>query len=149
MPVPIAWTPDDVKIILRTVNPTDCGAGGGDTFLFSTIPSIGGDMTGLSRSPETVFYAGYSKAVFVTSSTLSPVVCGPGGESNQGKIVFWDLENNRQLERIEVPNSDYSLGKVLIDESMIEYFRRPAVDNNGCADIDYSLQGDRLVSSLP
>lgn len=146
--LPIAWTGNDQKIILQSVNPTDCGSGGGDNYLFSAISSEGGEAVGFSKS-QAVFYERNSKAIFTTASQLSPLVCGPGGEQNQGKIVFWDINGNRLLESIEVPNSDYYLGELLLDRSMIEYFRRTAFEKNGCAEIDYSTQGERLVSSLP
>jgi len=147
--LPIGWSINDKKIILQSVNPTSCGAGGGTTkYLFASVNSEGGSIEGISNV-STKFYENFGKAIVVGESENSPRICGSINQRNNGKILFMNTETRENIKVIEENNSDYSLGEFSSDNTQIEYFRRPALEKNECAVIDWSSQGEKKLIVLP
>lgn len=147
--LPIGWSKNDKKIILQSVNPTSCGAGGGTTkYLFASVNSEGGSIEGISNG-STKFYDNFGKVIVVGESENSPRICGPINQRNNGKMLFLNTETKENIKTIEESNSDYSLGEFSTDKTQIEYFRRPAPEKNECAEIDWSSQGEKRLIVLP
>lgn len=147
--LPIGWSKNDAKIILQSVNPTSCGAGGGTTkYLYASVNSGGGLIEGVSNSQAT-FYDNFSKVVFTGESQMSPAVCGPINQRNNSKLVFFNTETRKNIKVIEEANTEYGLGEVSSDGKQFSYFVRSVTEKDGCAEIDYSTQGEKKVIDLP
>ena len=131
--LPIGWSKNDKKIILQSVNPTSCGAGGGTTkYLYASVNSDGGSIEGISNS-QTKFYDKYNRAIFVGESEKSPPICEPINQLNNGKLVFFNTETRQEIKSIEESNTDYTLGEVSVDGIQVEYFTKMVTEKNGCA----------------
>jgi len=147
--LPIGWSKNDAKVILESVNPTSCGAGGGTTkYLFASVNSNGGSIEGISNS-QAKFYDSLLKVIFTGESQKSPAICGPTSQRNNSKLVFFNTETRNNIKVIEEANTDYGLGEVSSDGKQFTYFVRPVTEKDGCAEIDYSTQGEKKVIDLP
>lgn len=147
--LPIGWSKNDKKIILQSVNPTNCGSGGGTiSFTFASINPTGGQTEGISRG-SAKFYDNFSKAIILGESQKSPQICGPSDQRNNGKILLMNTETGEDIKVVEENNSDYTLGEINPEQTQIEYIRRPSSTQDGCALIDLSSQGESKTITLP
>lgn len=134
--LPIAWTPSDSKIVIETVIPNQCGAGG-------AYPESGYYLLELD-SGELVFlgdYASllssdYSLAVHTENNELTPGYCGPGAENNNGgRIVLTELENGQSEVILEEVNAIYRLLEINSEENKLLYEEyNVEADEYGCAE---------------
>jgi len=138
VPFPLGWSAHDQKIILQWGNPTACGSGGVPKFETYTLNAKGGVLTGLSTTSG-FLVENNQEIIYVSDSTRSPRLCGPGGTDNFGRIVIKNVETGRFRVLAEQPNSYYELKAV--SDNILTYTRRPnLLDTGQCGSVDFTVQ---------
>lgn len=135
---PIAWSSNDVKIILEYALPHDgCGSGAAPYYYTAAINPNDGDLSVLATD-DPLFINNYESVIYVETSANSPVECGPPGDINSGAVILKNINANSEKILAEEKNSDYTI--VNIDsENILTYTVKKVKEADGCSQLDESI----------
>jgi len=150
VPFPMGWSTNDLKIILEANTPFDCGSGGAPHYPYFTLSPNGGSLETLATYPA-FFFDNFGTVVYSDNSKLSPVICGPSSDNNNGKIVMKSIETGQITTLIETPNTLYNL---LREDYQNRNFVYATMANkkdtaSGCGMTDYQKQSAEKQFTLP
>lgn len=135
--LPMAWSPNDEKIILSFTNPTTCGSGRGDIYRYYVMNSGGGEIVKLAGDLA-VFDYEYRNVAFVERGENSPKVCNGVNDNNFSRILYSEIEKENSYEKVLLAeeNAKYNVLN-LNKEGVLEYSIEKYLDQE-CAEIDDS-----------
>lgn len=138
--LPMAWTPNDQKIILEWVNPYNTGSGGAPYYKTFTVSSSGGDIKPLAMI-DAVFATNYNKIIQTKPTNNSENVCELDGQVNRGSIILKNIETGAEKILIAEDHSYYRITNLDAD-GILTYTRLKTttdVTNTTCGILDDSF----------